>query len=282
MGLRMDDLHAPTVGSGPTSSTYTNGTQAKQTLPQLIAEKDNLEAELSALSSVLDSHGVDMKTALTTFDGFPRSDIDVPQIRTTRARIIHLKTDHKALMVKLEKAVHEQFAAGKAPEDMPRNGVRPFVNGASTASSSAPVVEPPFARVNSVVEGSPAAESGLQAGDKIVSFGTVNWQNHERLGKVAQAVQQNENVSDKHGRPRSTVCMWLMCCVARHYGESHTCVRYGCVNGALSPFDTTAELGRPWTTWLSSSARLKSADATTLRMATWHAKHRMRRENVRG
>lgn len=190
----MDDIHAPTVGSGPTTTTYTDGTQIKQTLSQLIAEKQNLEAELSALSSVLDSHGVDMKTALTTFDGFPRSDIDVAQIRTTRARIIHLKTDHKALMARLEDTVHAQFAAGKAPEDIPRDGVRPFVNGAA-AVSPAPVVEPPFARVNSVVTGSPAAESGLEAGDKIVSFGAVNWQNHERLAKVAQAVQQNENVS---------------------------------------------------------------------------------------
>lgn len=195
MGLRMDDLHAPTVGSGPTSSTYSNATQTKQTLPQLIAEKENLEAELSALSSVLDSHGVDMRTSLTTFDGFPRSDIDVPQIRTTRARIIHLKNDHKALMVKLEDAVHEQFAAGKAPENMSAASSQSYSNGVTAFTPPAPVVEPPFARVNSVVPGSPAEESGLHAGDKITRFGTVNWQNHERLGKVAQVVQQNENVS---------------------------------------------------------------------------------------
>lgn len=190
----MDDIHAPTVGSGPTSTTYSNGTQEKQTLPQLIAEKDTLEAELSALSSVLDSHGVDMKTSLTTFDGFPRSDIDVPQIRTTRARIIHLKNDHKALMAKLEDAVHEQFAAGKVLESMPEGSSRTSTNESAAVSSPAPALEPPFARVNSVVAGSPAEESGLQAGDKITRFGTVNWQNHERLSKVAQAVQQNENV----------------------------------------------------------------------------------------
>lgn len=199
MGLRMDDLHAPTVGSGPTSSTYSNGTQAKQTLPQLIAEKENLEAELSALSSVLDSHGVDMKTPLTTFDGFPRSDIDVPQIRTTRARIIHLKNDHKALMAKLEDAVHEQFAAGKVPDAIPQSSLSSTTAGAAAATMPAAAVEPPFARVNSVVAGSPAEESGLQAGDKITRFGSVNWQNHERLGKVAQTVQQNENVSTSDG-----------------------------------------------------------------------------------
>lgn len=55
MGLRMDDLHAPTVSSGPTSQPTANGTGEKKSLQELIAQKDNIEAELSALSSVLDS-----------------------------------------------------------------------------------------------------------------------------------------------------------------------------------------------------------------------------------
>jgi len=55
MGLRMDDIHAPTIASGPTSQPTTNGTSKKQTLQELSAQKENLEAELSALSSVLDS-----------------------------------------------------------------------------------------------------------------------------------------------------------------------------------------------------------------------------------
>ena len=38
-----------------------------------------MEEELKALSSVLDSHGVDMNTSLLTADGFPRSDLDVAQ-----------------------------------------------------------------------------------------------------------------------------------------------------------------------------------------------------------
>lgn len=53
----MDDIHAPTVPSGPTSQLHSNGTGGKKTLQELIARKDNLEAELSALGSVLDSVG---------------------------------------------------------------------------------------------------------------------------------------------------------------------------------------------------------------------------------
>lgn len=55
MGLKMDDLHAPTVPSGPSSQPSTNGVEKQQSLQELISQKENLEAELSALGSVLDS-----------------------------------------------------------------------------------------------------------------------------------------------------------------------------------------------------------------------------------
>lgn len=52
----MDDIHAPTVSSGPVSGGYTNGVPKEQlSLQELIAEKDRVEAELKALGQVLDS-----------------------------------------------------------------------------------------------------------------------------------------------------------------------------------------------------------------------------------
>lgn len=99
----------------------------------------------------------------------------------------------------LEKGVHAHFAnLQNAP------GAGPTTNGTSeppavqslpnrtVASTSAPGA--PFAKVNSVVSGSPADQAGLKAGDAIRSFGSVNWLNHERLAKVAETVQQNEGV----------------------------------------------------------------------------------------
>ncbi|GAB1727552.1 hypothetical protein NU195Hw_g565t1 [Hortaea werneckii] len=198
MGLRMDDLHAPTVGSGPTSQPLSNGTEGELTLQELIAKKENLEAELTALGSVLDSHNVDMNTPLLTPDGFPRADIDVAQIRTTRSRIIFLKNNHKDLMRKLEVAVQEAFATGKAP-DVPATTASnaapraPAVQAEPSAASSGAAIEPPFARVNTVAPNSPADQAGMLAGDKVTRFGTANWTNHERLSKVAQVVQNNEN-----------------------------------------------------------------------------------------
>lgn len=134
-----------------------------------------------------------MNTSLTTFDGFPRADIDVAQIRTTRARIIRLKNDYKELMKKLEAAVEEQFASGKAVEAASSPSTRRMP--AATSSSNATAIQPPFAKVNSVAAGSPAESAGLLAGDRVVKFGAANWTNHERLSKVAQEVSQNENVS---------------------------------------------------------------------------------------
>lgn len=52
----MDDIHAPTVSSGPTSGGYTNGVPKEQlSLQELIAEKERVETELKALGQVLDS-----------------------------------------------------------------------------------------------------------------------------------------------------------------------------------------------------------------------------------
>lgn len=52
-------LHAPTVPSGPTTQPVANGRTTHLTLPELQRRKDNVEAELKALGSVLDSVGDD-------------------------------------------------------------------------------------------------------------------------------------------------------------------------------------------------------------------------------
>lgn len=181
------EIHVP---SGPTSSSQGGALLDNLTLPQLITRKDNLEAELKALGSVLDSHGVNMNTTLTTFDGYPRDDVDVAQIRVTRARIISLRNDWKAIMDKIEKGLHQQF------EDMKKNGdvetTPPVFAGPSTEDTSAQFTpETPFAKINSVEHSSPAHEAGLKAEDLIRSFGGANWMNHERLRKVGEVVQRN-------------------------------------------------------------------------------------------
>ncbi|KAI1964649.1 putative 26S proteasome regulatory subunit [Ophidiomyces ophidiicola] len=199
MGIPMDELHAPTVPSGPTSGTGGGRDISRLSINELYHEKENIEAELKALSGILQSHGVTMETPLLTFDGYPRNDLDIAQIRTTRSRIIHLRNDHKAVMSKLEQGVHAYFADIKDREargEMSGNAPMPVAVSERTdaASGQNDLEETPFVRVNSVADGSPAAQAGLKAGDKIRSFGTVNWMNHENLKKISEVVTNNEGV----------------------------------------------------------------------------------------
>jgi len=121
------------------------------------------------------------------------ADTDKLPVRTTRARIIYLKNDHKALMSIIEKHIHKHFArlAENGPED------EPMTNGSSSimefpSASEPQTLSPPFAKVNSVVADSPAESAGLKAGDQIRVFGYVNNMNHDELKRVAECVQGNE------------------------------------------------------------------------------------------
>ncbi|EHK50051.1 uncharacterized protein TrAtP1_007937 [Trichoderma atroviride] len=197
----MDTLHAPTVPSGPTSNlSQRNGDVGNLSFGELQRKKDDLEAELKALGSVLDSHGVDMETPLLTRDGFPRADLDIAQIRTTRARIIRLRNDYKSLMGVIEKYLHEHFA------NLQEGDAAPSTAGEELRilpDSQSEQLDEPFAKVNSVAANSPAQQAGLQPGDEIRNFGYVNRSNHDGLKKVAECVQGNEggNVFIKVSRP---------------------------------------------------------------------------------
>lgn len=95
-------------------------------------------------------------------------------------------------MTRIEKGLHEHHARlAEQAQNESATG-----NQAQTASGAVPVaLEAPFAKVNSVVAGSPADSAGLKVGDTITKFGWVDWTNHERLARVAEAVSQNEGVS---------------------------------------------------------------------------------------
>ncbi|KAI1333376.1 hypothetical protein F5Y16DRAFT_12244 [Xylariaceae sp. FL0255] len=189
--LRMDNIHAPTVPSGPSSLPITNGAAKQLSFAELQQKKDNMEAELKALGGVLDSHNVTMETPLVTPDGFPRADIDVAQIRTTRSRIIHLKNDYKDLMNVIENRLHEHFA--NLQDSDTTTSTTTAINAAALMGDTIPTsLEEAFAKVNSVVADSPADVAGLKAGDEIRNFGYVSKGNHDGLKRVGECVQGNE------------------------------------------------------------------------------------------
>lgn len=240
-----DNIHAPTVPSGPRSGGTGFKDLSKLSMVELMNEKERIEAELSALSSVLTSVSAPLKSdRITEFrltssspawsrhehepphagrvstQRYRRSTKYVPDspylleihllkplnsVRITRARIIHLRNDHKEVMKYLEKGLHAHFEALRQAQGAPTGDSTTASTSASastsqphipheTSTSQAGMVETPFARVNSVASGSPADQAGLKAGDTIRSFGGVNWVNHERLTKIGEVVQQNEGV----------------------------------------------------------------------------------------
>ena len=115
-------------------------------------------------------------------------------------RIIRLRNDYKALMSQIETGLHEHFAKSK-DKSGDSAASEPISHGTSSDNARNSRVEgsenragAAFARVNSVVAGSPADQAGLKAGDELRLFGDVNWLNHERLARVARTVQASEGV----------------------------------------------------------------------------------------
>ena len=130
-----------------------------------------------------------------------RLDANKITVRTTRARIIHLRNDYKALMSKIEVGLHEHHAAYQASNPPASGSTQAAGSSGSTAQG---VLDTPFAKVNSVVDGSPADQAGLKVGDRIRTFGTVNFMNHVNMSKVAETVQRNQGVSTAiHGNKRA-------------------------------------------------------------------------------
>lgn len=105
-------------------------------------------------------------------------------------------------MSRIEKGLHDHHARLAEQANNPAASQTQAALGAPPAA-----LEAPFAKVSSVVAGSPAETAGLKAGDTITKFGWVDWTNHERLSRVAEAVSQNEGV--RHHTGAGWLAGWL-------------------------------------------------------------------------
>lgn len=109
-------------------------------------------------------------------------------------------------MSKIELGLHEHHASYQASHPPPASGSSQGAIGSRSAAADQGLVDTPFAKVNSVVPGSPADDAGLKAGDRIRKLGDVNWLNHEKLSKVAETVQRNQGVSHKATLTGGSLC----------------------------------------------------------------------------
>lgn len=124
-----------------------NNTAAADNVRSLMARKDAIEAEMEAQLSILQSNAVTMDTPLVDPEGFPRADVDIWAVRHARVRIIELRNDLKTLMDKILLALQDVYDP----------------NAQSHSEASASQVSDgslqPFAKVDGVAPGSPAASA---------------------------------------------------------------------------------------------------------------------------
>jgi 26S proteasome non-ATPase regulatory subunit 9 len=164
-----------------------------------------------------------MATIYDLIDTVSRADVDLYQVRQKRQRLNMLQTDHVDLMSKIEKLLLSIHA--NARSDMLSAGHGPTTAASASASSnnrsratkgdghsgldrdeknqyrplqkekekSEEKVTPAFALIDEVMEGSPAAASGMRMGDKVIAFGSVRFDNHRELTALVDVVRGNVN-----------------------------------------------------------------------------------------
>ncbi|KAK3514458.1 hypothetical protein QTP70_018702, partial [Hemibagrus guttatus] len=157
---------------------------------RLIKKKDEIEEQIKAYYEVLEDQGdVGMNAPLVDVEGYPRADVDLFQIRTARHSISCLQNDHKAIMVEIEEALHKLHAGERAKQEQDQ------AEAQVERMEQDLLLPPPFARVDTVTQGSPAYQAGLCVGDEVVEFGSVNPSNFQNLQNIASVVQHSEGKS---------------------------------------------------------------------------------------
>ncbi|KAK1232054.1 thiamine metabolism- protein [Marasmius sp. AFHP31] len=116
----------------------------------LMAQKQNIETELDTHLSILKANNCTLRSPLVDEDGFPRADIDIFAVRGARVRIIELRNDLEAITNEIGKALEAVYDPSIAAENK---------GGQTTAASTSTDSPKPFAKVDGVAPGGPAAEA---------------------------------------------------------------------------------------------------------------------------
>ncbi|KAG2220373.1 hypothetical protein INT45_006544 [Circinella minor] len=169
----------------------------------LIAKKDDIESQIHELEEGLQLQGVGMDESLIDSSGFPRSDVDVATARTFRNLVHRLRNDHKDIMKEIESALHavheetrkQSSTLQQEQKDQGENSTTKMNNNDMEQEDKKVPSKKPFALVNAVAPDSPADKSGLQRNDKVIQFGNIHAENHDRLQALNRLVGQSEDKS---------------------------------------------------------------------------------------
>lgn len=164
----------------------------------LMAQRDALELEAFALSEDLQSPGPNgeppagIKDPLVDREGFPRNDIDLFAVCEKRQRLAVINTDHKALMRQIEREMKNVYTTIEVLPSPPSQQQQEQVSNIHIQAKD--VHYTAFAIINEILDGSPAKESGLIDGDKLISFGTVSAKaGSDAINMLPEIVRSNMN-----------------------------------------------------------------------------------------
>jgi 26S proteasome non-ATPase regulatory subunit 9 len=177
-----------------------NYEELKKLYDNLLTQKELLEIEADAIFSELSSPGpkgepaAGVKDSLIDEEGFPRSDIDIYNVKNKRRRLAEINTDHKTLMKQIEEIVPKltqmKPAADRGLDASPPQQTEPLSANCPSASLSE---LKPFAKLDEILTGSPAFEAGIKETDELLAFGNVTEADPKAFASIAKLVGDSVN-----------------------------------------------------------------------------------------
>lgn len=188
------------------------GTNLKAETMSLMEKRSAVEADMNAIIDRLcQSNGPGLSGNLVDSEGFPRTDIDIHLVRSERRRLAELRNDHKEITEKINENIQLLHSARLLPvptsakdsgdaggSNSQNPSILSTVQSASSNNSvprNSPdvIIRRPFAVIDEITDASPAAEDGLQLGDQVLKFGTVEAGDNllERLAAEGRTNQGN-------------------------------------------------------------------------------------------
>ena len=95
-------------------------------------------------------------------------------------------------------AHHARLAAAVSEENTASPAVATSTPPTASTTVRTAEIHAPFAKINSVADGSPASDAGMKKGDYIKKFDWVHALNHENLKKLTECVAANDGVCTSH------------------------------------------------------------------------------------
>ncbi|ESR66855.1 PDZ domain-containing protein [Citrus sinensis] len=158
------------------------GTNLKAEIMSLMEKRSALEADMNAIIDRLcQSNGPGLSGNLVDSEGFPRTDIDIHLVRSERRRLAGDDGGSNNQNPSILSTVQSASFNNAVPRNSP------------AAMDVDVIIRRPFAVIDEITDASPAAEDGLQLGDQVLKFGTVEAGDNllERLAAEGRKNQGN-------------------------------------------------------------------------------------------